>query len=94
MKFNDDIIVIIGHNGATQDFDGSYYLFFGGYEDAEEFNGTIVTEEEVELAINHEVLHCLIDSIGEDASKLDNIWYQYTPSISILENCKQTGIGY
>ena len=57
MEFHDDVVVIIGHNGATVAEDGQYYLFFGGYEMVEEFNGLIVKEEEMEMAINHEVLH-------------------------------------
>ena len=45
MEFHEDVIVIIGHNGATVTEDGEYYLFFGGYEHAAEFNGTIVRED-------------------------------------------------
>lgn len=96
MEFNDNIIEIIGHNGSTEDpfRPGHYYMFFGGYEDYKEFNGTIVTEDEVEMAINHETLHCLLDSIGEDAGALDNVWYMYTEPIPILVGCSEFGIGY
>ncbi len=95
MEFHEDVIVIIGHNGATVTDDGKYYLFFGGYEYAAEFNGTIVTEDEVEMAINHEVLHCVLDSIGEDAEKLDNIWCKYkVRHHKILDQCSQMGLGF
>jgi hypothetical protein len=30
MEFHDDVVVIIGHNGATVPEDDQYYLFFGG----------------------------------------------------------------
>jgi len=95
MEFHEDVIVIIGHNGASVTDDGKYYLFFGGYEHAAEFNGTIVREEEVEMAINHEVLHCVLDSIGEDAEKLDNIWCKYDGKRHrILDHCSQMGLGF
>ena len=95
MEFHEDVIVIIGHNGATVTEDGKFYLFFGGYEQAAEFNGTIVREEEVEMAINHEVLHCVLDSIGEDAEKLDNIWCKYDGKRHrILDHCSQMGLGF
>lgn len=95
MQFNDNIIEIIGHNGAAK-FEGKYYLFFGGYEYAEEYNGTIVTEDEVEMAINHEVLHILLDHIGEfEASEaLDVLWHVYGNKIEILEGVKETGVGW
>jgi len=96
MQFNDEIITIIGHNGSTEDptRPGQYYIFFGGYEMAEEYNGTIVTEEEVESAINHETLHCVLDSIGEDAQMLDNVWHMYREPIEYLKGCSETGIGF
>ncbi|MFW6109137.1 MAG: hypothetical protein ACOC6N_01690 [archaeon] len=95
MEFHQDIVVIIGHNGASVTDEGEYYLFFGGYEYAEEYNGTIVTEDEVEMAINHEVLHCLIDYLGEDASKLDNIWCKYDGKChKILKKCSEMGLGF
>jgi hypothetical protein len=95
MEFNKDIVIIIGHNGASVTEDGKYYLFFGGYEHATEFNGTIVKEEEVEMAINHEVLHCVIDSLGEDAQKLDNIWFKYkVKHHKLLERCSHLGLGF
>lgn len=94
MEFSSDIIIIIGHNGSWRCDDGTYEIFFGGYQLAEEYNGTIVKEEEVELAINHEVLHCLIDYLGEDASKLDNIWCMYTDAIPLLVGLKEVGLGY
>ncbi len=95
MEFHQDVIVIIGHNGATVTDDGQYYLFFGGYEHAAEYNGTIVTEEEVEMAINHEVLHCVLDSIGEDAGTLDNIWCKYeVKRHPLLTHCNQMGLGF
>ena len=95
MEFHQDVIVIIGHNGATVTDDGQYYLFFGGYEHAAEFNGIIVREDEVEMAINHEVLHCVLDSIGEDAEKLDNIWCKYkVRRRKLLNHCSQMGLGF
>ena len=95
MEFHDDVVVIIGNNGATVTDDGQYYIFFGGYEMAEEFNGVIVKEEEMEMAINHEVLHCVIDSIDEDAGALDNIWCKYdVPRHPILDNCSEMGLGF
>ena len=95
MEFNEEIIVIIGHNGASVTDDGLYYLFLGGYEHAAEFNGIIVEEDEVEMAINHEVLHCVLDCIGEDASKLDNIWCKYeVKHHPVLTHCSQMGLGF
>ena len=95
MEFHKDVVVIIGHNGATVTDDGQYYLFFGGYDRAEEFNGIIVKEEEMEMAINHEVLHCVIDSIGEDAGTLDNIWCKYDVlHHPVLNNCSEMGLGF
>lgn len=93
MEFNEDVVVIIGHNGSTI-WEGEYFLFFGGLELAEEYNGTIVKEEDVEMAINHEVLHCVIDSLGEDAECLDHIWYMYTDPIPLLSGCAHMGLGY
>jgi hypothetical protein len=95
LEFDRDIIVIIGHNGASVTPDGKYYLFFGGYSAAKEFNGVIVREDEVEMAINHEVLHCVLDSIGEDASTLDNIWFKYkVRHHPVLNECSELGIGF
>ena len=92
MEFNDEIITIIGHNGSAI-WNGEYFIFFGGYEEAYRFNGVIVTEDLVESAINHEVLHCLMDYLGEDAEKLDNIWYVYGNCPKYLEGCSYMGLG-
>ena len=95
MEFTNEVIVIIGHNGATVTEEGEYYIFFGGYEHASRYNGVIVKEEEIEMAINHEVLHCVLDSIGEDAQKLDNIWCKYkTKHHKLLNHCNQMGLGF
>jgi len=93
LEFHPDIVFIIGHNGSMLTGAG-YCIFFGGYEDAEEFDGIIVKEEEVEQVINHETLHCLLDSIGVDALQLENIWYQYSPEKSYLKGCADMGLGY
>ena len=95
MDFHPDIVFIIGHNGASVTSEGKYFLFFGGYDEADEFNGVIVREDEIEMAVNHEILHCVIDSIDEDAKNLDNIWLKYAiPSNPILKNISEMGLGF
>ncbi|MCW4048920.1 MAG: hypothetical protein NWE89_04205 [Candidatus Bathyarchaeota archaeon] len=95
MDFHPDIVFIIGHNGASVTSKGEYYLFFGGYNMAEEFNGVLVDEHEIEMAINHEVLHCVMDSLGEDAKTLDNIWFKYdVPYNPVLSECSEMGLGF
>ncbi|MHA2394469.1 MAG: hypothetical protein ACXAEX_21225 [Promethearchaeota archaeon] len=95
MNFHADVIYIVGHNGADVTRNGEYYIFFGGYEESMYFNGVIVTEEEIEMAINHEILHCVIDWLGEDAEALDRIWYKYdVPFIPLLVGCTEMGLGF
>ena len=81
-----DIISITGHNALCL-FDEGYEIMFGGYESYKDFNGSIVLEKDVESAINHEVLHAVLNIIHPPASNcLDNIWWMYEDVIIALEN--------
>ena len=87
MKFHKDIIFIIGHDCCMK-LIGGYCLCFGG---------GLVTEKNVELAINHEVIHCLLNELEIDSDTLDNVWYMYPGKeklINFLNDCKECGIGY
>ena len=101
MNWTDDMISITGHN-AMCFFDEGYEIMFGGYESYKEFGGSIVLEEDVEAAINHEVLHAVLDMIEgprpiRASECLDNIWWMYESSQSLdlskLKGLSNYGLG-
>jgi hypothetical protein len=101
MKWDDEIIVIAGHVSACHDitFD-TYRIYLGGYEYMlETGEGIPVGEHNIEHALNHEVIHCVMNDLGEQADALDylwaredGIWAMY--DVSFLEGLADIGVGF